>query len=105
LRLGDRSHERLLVVRQRRVAVRCEHLGEDLDLARRRGKSPGRATLRFGESAIACLEGHPYSLRVLAQSFERHPGSLKLVTIRGIDVAVPEVVAETEPAGQIEHNL
>src|SRR2546428_13017098 len=82
-----------------------ERLAVELDLARRGGESGRHAVLLFGVLAIARLKRYPDAARILAKRLERHPGGAELMTLGRLDVTIPEAVAETETAGEIEHDL
>ena len=43
--------------------------------------------------------------RIVSERFERHARGAELVAVGGVDVTVPEMGAETETAGEIEHDL
>src|SRR4030095_17013468 len=95
------TDQRLLVLRQRRVAVLEERLGVQLDLPCGRREAARYAVLLLGVLAIACLERHPHPARVFPERVERHAGGVELVAVRRLHVAVPEVSAEAEPGGQV----
>src|SRR4051812_11564967 len=105
IRSREGADERLLEVRQRRGAGIKEGFGIELDFARRRSKPIGDAISRLGVFLIVRLQWHAYSTGILAQGVERNAGGAKLVAVGGFDIAVPKVVAETEPTGQIEDDL
>src|SRR5215204_5740197 len=91
----DGTNERLLEVRQRRVAVIEKGLGVEFNFARRR-REPGWDAIRLlGVFVIPRLQGHAYATGVLAQGIERDARGAKLVTVGGVDIAVPEVRPET----------
>src|SRR5262245_48838834 len=51
---------------------------------------------------IAGLQGHPHAAWRCAQLFQGDPRGDELVTVGGVDVAVPELRSEAEARGKLE---
>src|SRR5215472_4632753 len=94
-RLGEWRAER----RQSRLPNRCQCLGKNLDLARWRGKA---VALVF---AVPRRERHADAPGIGAQSFQAKAAWREMVGESGIDVAVPEQVAQPEADREIEHDV
>src|SRR5262249_36546902 len=86
-----RPDERLLVNRDRRIAVSPERLRVELDLARGRGEPGGHPVAPLRVLAVLRRERYAYAARLRPQRFQREPGRGELVTVGGVDVAVPEM--------------
>ena len=102
----DRADLRLLEVGQRRVAVIEEGFRIELDLARRRGET-ARIAVRIGLGVfgVARPQRHAQAAGGGTQLLKRNAGGAELMAIGGLDVAVPELRAEAEAAGEIEDDI
>src|SRR5262245_27041817 len=99
------TDERFLEDRQRRITVIEKGLRVELDLSCRRGQAMSGAVCHFGVFAVTRLERESHTGGMLAKRLERDAGGAELIAISGIDVAIPEVGAKPEPAGEIEDDL
>ena len=96
----------LLEVRQRRVAVFEERFRVEFNLARRRSESAGIALrIELGVFGVARLQRYAQAAGGGAQLLQSNAGGAKLGAIGGLDVAVPELSAETEAAGEVEDEI
>src|SRR5512147_664451 len=105
IRTGRRTDQRLMVLRQRRIAVCKQGFRVQLDLARGRVEAQRDTVDLVGELAVARLERDARTLGVVAQPVEREARGRQLVAVGRVDVPLPEVIAETETDGEVEDNL
>ena len=100
-----RADERLLELGERRVPVLEQRLGVELDLARRRVEADRRPR---PAAPRTCGSGSRPGARTpsgWSRSSSRESPSGCRRTRSGLDVAIPEVVAETEARREAEHDL
>ena len=71
----------------------------------RRAEPARHAAVRLGVLAVARLQRHAHAGRVRAQLLERDAARGELVAAGGVDVAVPEVLAQAEAAREREDDL
>src|SRR5690606_17093223 len=80
-------------------------LGIDFGFSGWRCESGQRPVLFVRECAIPSLQGNPHALRMFPQLLQRDPRGRQLISVAGIDIALPELSAQTQPARQIEDDL
>ena len=82
-------------------------LGVQLDPARPRVEPARRAAVTVGLRILAVVrgQGHAHAGRLGAELLERHTARRELVAPRGVDVAVPEVLAQPQACREREDDL
>src|SRR5215468_1879204 len=101
-----RACQRLPKIWQRVVAVLDEGFRPELDLARWR-REPAGIALGVDDGMLAVLRGEcdPDAAWFCLQLFQGHAAGAELLAIGGMDIAVPEVLAQAEPLRQVKDEV
>jgi hypothetical protein len=110
--LGAGEHKRIALrvwsrrgyeFRHRRIALRQQGLRPELHLARWCGKAV-RIARRIGLGVLGMAGGewHADAPRLGPQGFQAQPARCELVTVGRLNIPVPEMLAQSEPDGEVE---
>src|SRR5262249_6289906 len=106
VRAGDRAHGWFDKIRHGRIAVIKEGFRPEFDLPRRRRES-ARMPLLIARSVLGVLrrERFPQSGRLRSKLLQCDVARTELLPIRGVDIAVPEMLAKTEAHGKAKDDI
>ena len=103
---GDRADGWFDKVRHGRIAVIKEGLGPEFDFPRGR-REAARVSLVVARGVLGVLrrQRFPQSGRLRSKLFQGDAARTKLLTVSGIDITVPEMLAKAETRGKAEDDI